>query len=209
MRAPPRKRRDARQRKRHACATASANGSQRAIATAWTQARIRLSPSPASPRPMTQGWPPCASHPAHPRQLRPERRQTSRPRRAKAAKEAVQPAAEPALQVTRAAAAAKLQVDEVPAAGEGQALLTVEAPGRFSIRAQSKTGVALQLVDMLSGPGEKAGDPATRDGRLDMLLDKGVYKIKTFGAEKASGAAKLSASAFHEAAADPPPRQRL
>ena len=124
-----------------------------------------------------------------------------KPPRKEAAKEAVQPAAEPALQVTRAAAAAKLQADEVPTAGKGQALLTVEAPGRFSIRAQSKTGVALQLVDMLSGPGEKAGDPATRDGRLDMLLDKGVYKIKTFGAEKASGAAKLSVSAFREAAA--------
>lgn len=42
--------------------------------------------------------------------------------------------------------AAKLLQDQVPAAGEGQALLEVEAPGQFSVRAESKTGVALQLV---------------------------------------------------------------
>ena len=92
----------------------------------------------------------------------------------------------------------------MPAAGEGQALLTVEVPGRFSIRAQSKTGVALQLVDMISGPGERAGDPGSRDGRLDVLLDKGVYKIRTFGAEKAPGTAKLTVSPFREAATSIP-----
>ena len=121
-----------------------------------------------------------------------------------APKEATKPAAGPALQVARIAAAGKLQADEVPAAGEGQVLLAVEAPGRFSIRSQSKTGVALQLVDMISGPGERAGDPGTRDGRLDVLLDRGVYKIKTFGVKKASGAAKLTVSAFREAAAEIP-----
>ncbi len=52
------------------------------------------------------------------------------------------------------AASAWLASSEVPAAGEGQALLDVEAPGRFSVRADSKTGVALQLVDMIAGPGE-------------------------------------------------------
>ena len=119
----------------------------------------------------------------------------------RAPEEAAKPAAGPALQVANRTAAAKLQTDEVPAAGEGQALLTVETPGRFSIRIQSKTGVALQLVDMISGPGEMAGDPGTRDGRLDVLLDKGVYKIKTSGAEKASGTAKLAVSAFREVAA--------
>jgi uncharacterized protein len=163
-------------------ATASAEKADKPLQKAEAKEAAQRKPSSASP----------ATAPAE---------KTDKPLQKEVAKEAAQPAPEPVPQMTRAAAAAKLQADEVPAVGEGQALLTVETPGRFSIRAQSKTGVALQLVDMLSGPSEKAGDPGTRDGRLDLLLDKGVYKIKTFGAEKASGTAKLSASAFHEAAA--------
>jgi hypothetical protein len=54
--------------------------------------------------------------------------------------------------------------------------------GRFAIHAESKTGVALQLVDMITGPGNVAGEPGGRDGRLDVLLDKGVYKLRSFGA---------------------------
>ena len=79
-------------------------------------------------------------------------------------------------------AAAHLSSDTVSAAADGQAMLTVDAPGRFSIRAESKTGVALELVDMITGPGERFGEAGASDGRIDALLDKGTYKIRTFGA---------------------------
>src|SRR5262245_32845740 len=56
-----------------------------------------------------------------------------------------------------AAGTAHLSRNGVAASAEAQAMLTVDAPGRFSIRVASRTGVALQLVDMIAGPGELAG----------------------------------------------------
>lgn len=94
---------------------------------------------------------------------------------------------------------ARLTQEQVPAAGEGQALLEVTAPGRFSVRAESKTGVALQLVDMIAGPQERMGEAGARDGRIDALLDKGVYKIRTFGAKGAPGTARLTVATFKDA----------
>ena len=91
---------------------------------------------------------------------------------------------------------ASLARTSVPAAGESSTLLNVERPGRFTIRASSKTGVALQLVDMIAGPGDLAGDAGGKDGRLDLLLDKGVYKLRTFGAPVAAGDASLTVTPF-------------
>jgi len=55
----------------------------------------------------------------------------------------------------------------VPAAGSGEALLTVQQPGRFSIRAESATGVALKLLDMVQGPSDPAGEKGVWVGRGD------------------------------------------
>jgi uncharacterized protein len=96
------------------------------------------------------------------------------------------------------AGAAKLAQSRLPAGGEAQTLVTVERAGRFAIVAKSATGVALQLVDMIAGPGETLGEAGQRDGRLDLLLDKGVYKLKTFGAKDAKGEAELSVTPFAE-----------
>lgn len=105
-------------------------------------------------------------------------------------------AAGPSLPPGPPAGSASLSKTSVPAAGEHDALLTVASPGRFAIRATSKTGVALQLVDMIVGPGDIAGDPGVRDGRLDVLLDRGVYKLRLSGAKIANGDATLSVTPF-------------
>ena len=94
--------------------------------------------------------------------------------------------------------AAKLAAASAPAAGEGQTLLTVDKAGRFVVTAKSASGVGLQLVDMIAGPGEINGEAGLRDGRLDLLLDAGVYKLKTFGAKDARGEAALSVQPFRE-----------
>ena len=91
---------------------------------------------------------------------------------------------------------ATLTRGSVPAVGESSTFLKVDVPGRFSIRASSKTGVALQLVDMIAGPGQIAGDAGSKDGRLDLLLDKGVYKLRTFGAPIADGDVNLTIAPF-------------
>jgi hypothetical protein len=98
-----------------------------------------------------------------------------------------------------AAGTAHLSSSSVSASADAQAMLMVDAPGRFSIRAESRTGVALQLVDMIAGPGELAGEAGVRDGRLDVLLDKGTYKIRTLGAAGAVGDARLTAQPFRAA----------
>lgn len=109
------------------------------------------------------------------------------------------PAPPPAVAVQPVpAGAATLSATKVSAAGEGRALLQVERAGRFAISAKSPTGVALQLVDMIAGPGDLAGEAGLRDGRLDVLLDRGTYKLKTFGAKDAKGEASLAVAAFNE-----------
>jgi uncharacterized protein len=94
------------------------------------------------------------------------------------------------------AAAAALSRATLSASADDEVLLTVTSPGRFSIRATSKTGVALQLVDMIAGPGDISGDAGSRDGRLDVLLDTGTYKIRGFGTKGATGQAALSVAPF-------------
>jgi uncharacterized protein len=84
----------------------------------------------------------------------------------------------------------------VPAGGRTDVMLEVNAPGRFAIRAESRTGVALQLVGQMSGPGEQEGEPGLKDGRIDELLDRGTYKLRLTGAPNAPGEAKLTVEPF-------------
>ncbi|MDB5369259.1 MAG: hypothetical protein JWP20_817 [Roseomonas sp.] len=81
-----------------------------------------------------------------------------------------------------------------------ETLLEVTRPGRFALRAESPTGAALQLVDMLAGPGEAAGQAGAADGRLDPLLDTGTYKLRAFAAPGATGETRLHVAPFAEAA---------
>jgi len=94
------------------------------------------------------------------------------------------------------AGAAALERTHFPSAGETDVLLHVTTPGRFAIRAESPTGTALQLVDMLSGPGDRSGWPGKQDGRIDGLLDTGTYKIRAFGDPAAAGDTALSVTPF-------------
>lgn len=99
-------------------------------------------------------------------------------------------------------AAGQFSVNDLPADRDGFALLHIPAPGRYAIRAKSASGARIQLVDMISGPGEASGAAGLRDGRIDALLDKGVYKLRVYGARGASGKVRLSADAFTEAEAE-------
>lgn len=94
------------------------------------------------------------------------------------------------------AGAATLDRSQFPTAGETDALLHVTTPGRFAVIAKSPTGTALQLVDMLTGPGERQGYPGKQDGRIDTLLDTGTYKLRAFGAQGATGSTTLSLATF-------------
>ncbi|MGJ0503759.1 MAG: hypothetical protein ACR65X_08465 [Methylocystis sp.] len=93
---------------------------------------------------------------------------------------------------------------ELPADRDGASLLTVPAPGRYSIRAKSPSGARIELVDMIAGPLDSSGAPGLRDGRIDALLDKGVYKLRVSGAKGASGKTALAAQGFADVESSKP-----
>lgn len=88
---------------------------------------------------------------------------------------------------------------ELPLDRDGAALLTIPAPGRYSIRAKSPTGARIELVDMIAGPLDSSGAAGLRDGRIDALLDKGVYKLRIGAVKDAKGKASVTVEPFAEA----------
>jgi hypothetical protein len=95
-------------------------------------------------------------------------------------------------------AAALLDDGRLPTAGEHATLLRVTQPGRFAIKTESPTGTALQLVDMLTGPSDLAGEPGVGDGRIDQLLDVGTYKLRLYGALGAPGETRILVIPFRD-----------
>jgi hypothetical protein len=90
--------------------------------------------------------------------------------------------------------------------GKQTAYLEIPAAGRYAISASSKTGVALELVDYMSGPVARDGVPGQRDGRLDRFLDRGRYKLILRGDPQAQENATVEVKPFAELQATP---QRL
>ncbi|MGJ0506754.1 MAG: hypothetical protein ACR652_06365 [Methylocystis sp.] len=87
---------------------------------------------------------------------------------------------------------------QLPLDRDGAALLTIPAPGRYSIRSKSPTGARIELVDMIAGPLESSGAAGLRDGRIDALLDKGVYKVRLGAVKDAKGAAGIVVESFSD-----------
>ncbi len=88
--------------------------------------------------------------------------------------------------------------DTVAAAGRQVAELRVATPGRYSIRAESKSGVSIRVIDRMSGWSAPAGAPGESDGRLDLFLDRGAVRVVTAGAKLARGEARLRVEPFVE-----------
>lgn len=86
----------------------------------------------------------------------------------------------------------------LPAAGRHETVVTVSRFGRFAVGVESAQGTALRIVDRMAGPGETRGTTGEADGRLDLFLDRGEYKIITLGPEKGKGEARLSVRPFRD-----------
>lgn len=99
----------------------------------------------------------------------------------------------------RPEAAATLDQDRFPTAGRHDTLLRMLQPGRVSIKVDSKSGVAIELVDMMTGPTAASGEAGVEDGRIDALLDAGTYKLRLIGADGAEGDAALAVTPFRDA----------
>ena len=97
-------------------------------------------------------------------------------------------------------AAATLDRAAQPATEPAGAVLRVTSAGRFSLQARSASGTALQLVDMMTGPAVPVGEAGVSDGRTDVLLEAGTYKLRTQPAPGATGDVALQALPFRDAA---------
>jgi hypothetical protein len=103
------------------------------------------------------------------------------------------------------AAPLRLSRAEVPAAGHQEAILTIGRFGRYSVRAESRQGSAVRVVDRMAGELGAAGEAGHENGRLDLFLDRGEYKVAVEGHEHAEGTAKLMVAAFENAHGAPAP----
>lgn len=60
---------------------------------------------------------------------------------------------------------------------EKEIIITIPERGWYSFQAESKTGTAIAVVDLMSGMLAQNGIPGRRDGYIDLLLEQGEYKI--------------------------------
>ena len=91
-----------------------------------------------------------------------------------------------------------LEQTDFDAHGMNETLLHISVLGRYSLQAQSDQGTKIEIVDRMAGPFAAAGNAGEQDGRLDLLLDKGTYKIRLRSHEEGVGTLKLAVHPFVE-----------
>jgi len=84
------------------------------------------------------------------------------------------------------------------ARGTNDTLLHVHQAGRYSLRAQSGQGTRLEILDRMAGPFAADGVMGETDGRLDLLLDQGTYKLRLHSHTKGSGEVTATVAPFRE-----------
>lgn len=95
--------------------------------------------------------------------------------------------------------AAELAETDFPAAGNHETLLRVQEPGRYRLRVDGGRGTAISLVDRMAGPFVRAGEAGVENGRLEVLLEPGEYKVRLFCPDRSSGRITLAVLPFSEA----------
>jgi hypothetical protein len=95
-------------------------------------------------------------------------------------------------------AIAQLETNMLPARGKQSTILNIQKFGRYAVLVESDQGTALQCIDRMAGPGDIAGRTGEQDGRLDLFLDRGDYKIITHAHENGNGDSTLSVHNFTE-----------
>src|SRR5258708_3262935 len=78
-----------------------------------------------------------------------------------------------------AAGQAQLRRAEVPATGRQETILSIERFGRYSVRAASRQGTAVRVIDRMAGELGAAGEAGHENGRLDLFLDRGDHQVVT------------------------------
>jgi hypothetical protein len=85
---------------------------------------------------------------------------------------------------------------EVSARGRREHLIRADEWGRYAVDARSEEGVAVEVVDKLRGVIASCEADVGKNGRLDLFLEAGEYKIFTEGPSKAEGNVRLEVTKF-------------
>jgi hypothetical protein len=84
----------------------------------------------------------------------------------------------------------------IPAKGSQTAIVPVATWGRYSVQSRGDQPIAFSIADRRSGVICRDGDAGERNGRIDMFLDIGEYKITTQGPKNATASAVITATPF-------------
>jgi len=82
--------------------------------------------------------------------------------------------------------------------GITETILHISEQGQYSIQAESPTGTRIDLVDRMAGLMASDGQPGSRDGRIDIVLDEGEYKVKLQPDRDSRGTVNLTVHSFEE-----------
>jgi len=85
---------------------------------------------------------------------------------------------------------------ESSARGRREHLIRADEWGRYAVEAKSSEGVGVEVVDKLRGVIASCEADAGRNGRLDLFLEAGEYKIFTEGPRNAEGNVRLEVTKF-------------
>jgi hypothetical protein len=97
-----------------------------------------------------------------------------------------------------AAAQALVERSGFKARGKNETIVHIPLAGRYSIQVKSSQGTAVELVDRMAGQIGAAGTAGEKDGRLDIVLDRGDYKVRLLSHAKGDGDVNLKVLPFRE-----------
>ncbi len=82
---------------------------------------------------------------------------------------------------------------------QNETLLHITQTGRYSLQVSSSQGTAIELIDRMAGVIAHGGSTGSRDGRIDIFLEKGEYKVRLRSHERSSEPIQLQVYAYQEA----------
>jgi len=85
---------------------------------------------------------------------------------------------------------------ETAASGRREHIVQVNQWGRYSVEVKSAEGTAIEIADKLRGAFARGGTIGAEDGRINVFLEAGSYKIFTEGPRDAKGILNLTVTGF-------------
>ncbi len=82
------------------------------------------------------------------------------------------------------------------ASGNNEFVFEIQKWGRYAVEAKSSVGSMVELYNKKSGLISQSGTIGEKDGRIDLLLDIGEYKVKTNSPRKGKGTLTVSVYPF-------------